>query len=308
MPSAEHEVHHAPGMGGVALRDELAQEPGKPPPRDLLTSVARAFEVLELVALAPEPIPVKAIASTLGISLGTAYHVVHTLEHGGYVVRLGQGRFGLGTKVGELSRVFSDRVDVLPVARLPLDDLAAQANEDAYLAVMRAGEVVVAEVIEGSASLHCGDLGVGFAQVAHSTALGKVLLAGTPSTDVDRYLAERRLSRLTANTLIDRRHIKRNLRAVSDLGIARDLEEFSDGVCCVACPVVDGDGDTIASIGVSVPSRRWRRDHERLTQMCRDSAQSVSQELLAAGLSLPASERLAGKSVRPRRVVQRATS
>ncbi len=226
-------------MGVGALRAELAT-PARPPPRDLLTSVARALEVLELVATAPGPLPAKAVASRLGISLGTAYHVLHTLEHGGYVVRLGQGCFGLGLKVCSLARLFTDGVDLLPAVRPALASLAEQAGEDAYLAVMRGGEIVVVDVVEGSPTLHVADLGVGFPEVAHSTALGKVLLAEARDDDIDHYLDAHRLVRMTARTLVDRRHVKRHLGAVRELGVARDLEEFADGVCCVAFPVRGG--------------------------------------------------------------------
>ena len=271
---------HMPGMDGAALREIVADQPAKAPPRDILTSVARAFEVLELIALAREPLPVKAVASRLGISLGTAYHVMHTLEHGGYVVRLGQGRFGLGSKLSELSRRFLGGVELLPVARPCLEALAEEAEEDAYLALMRGGEIVVAEVVEGSRELHCGDLGVGFAQVAHSTALGKVLLAAGPDDDLDYYLGERRLAPLTANTLVQRRHVKRHLHAVREAGVAHDIEEFSDGVCCVAFPVVDATGQTVASIGVSVPTEKWQARQNRLSALCHDAARRTSAQLL----------------------------
>ena len=270
-------------MGGGALRDELAGDAPKAPPRDLLTSVARALDVLELVAAAPEPLPVKAVASRLGITLGTAYHVMNTLEHGGYVVRLGQGRFGLGSKVSALTRGFADRLGPLPAMRPYLEELSERAGEDTYLAVMCGGEIIVADIVEGSPTLHCGDLGVGFSAVAHTTALGKILLAGSPDEDVDHYLGERRLTRLTAHTLVERRHVKRHLRVVRELGVARDLEEFADGVCCVAYPVVDPSGATVASIGLSVPTPRWRSQHEHLASLCEQAARAGSAALGAAG-------------------------
>lgn len=267
-------------MGGRgALRAELERAPAPPPP-DLLTSVARALEVLELVAREPEPLPVKAIAGRLGISLGTAYHVMHTLEHGGYVVRLGQGRFGLGSKMGLLTRTFTGHLDPVPAIRPHVGDLVEDAGEDAYVAVMRGGEVVVADVVESrDTGLHCGDLGIGFSQLAHTTAVGKVLLADIDSSEVDHYLRDRRLTRLTPYTLVERRHVKRQLRAVRDLGVARDLEEFAEGCCCVGFPVRDASGTTVAAVGISVPSARWRTESERLTAACALAADQGTRAL-----------------------------
>ena len=85
----ETTIGPAAGMQGGALRAVL--DAGREGPRDVLTSVSRALDVLEAVAASPLPLPAKAIAQSLEISLGTSYHVLHTLEHAGYVVRVGHG-------------------------------------------------------------------------------------------------------------------------------------------------------------------------------------------------------------------------
>ncbi len=270
------------GMRGAALRAAIGAERAGAQPKDLLSSVSRALEVLEVVASSPQPLPAKAVAQRLGLSLGTSYHVLHTLEHAGYVVRLGQGRFGLGGKVAALYRLFHDQFDLVPAVRPLLDELAGRAREDAYLAVYRDGEVAVAEVIEGSCALHVEGLEVGFSRVAHTTAIGKVLLAAAPREDVDGYLEERRLAAFTRKTLIERRHIKRHLGAVQELGMGKDLEELAEGCCCVAVPVVDASGETVAAIGLSTPTERWRRERGALEGLCAEVGSRASVALGAA--------------------------
>jgi len=266
------------GIGGGALRDAIHNGQGSAP-KDLLTSVGRALQVLETIAASPQPLPAKAVAQRLGISLGTSYHVLHTLEHAGYVVRLGQGRYGLGTKLPALYRGFHRQFDLIPPLRPLLTELADRAAEDVYMAVVRSGEIVVAEVVEGSQTLHFGDLGVGFSPVAHTTALGKVLLAAAPEATVDAYLHERRLRPFTRRTLVERRHIKRQLRAVEELGVAKDLEELAEGCCCVAVPVVDASGSAVAAIGLSAPADRWRGEQARFIQLCCEIGARASQTL-----------------------------
>ena len=190
-------------MRGAALRATvIAREPES---KDSLSSVRRALDVLEVIASSPRPIPAKAVAQQLGISLGTSYRVLHTLEDGGYVVRLGHGCFGLGGKVTSLSRLFQESLDVVRTLRPALERLAAEAEEDAYLALFRGGEIAVAEVVEGSSTLHVEGLEVGFSRVAHASALGKVLLAGCPDDTIDDYLGQQHLTALTPRTLVRRR-------------------------------------------------------------------------------------------------------
>lgn len=271
----ETTIGPAAGMQGGALRAVL--DAGREGPRDVLTSVSRALDVLEAVAASPLPLPAKAIAQSLEISLGTSYHVLHTLEHAGYVVRVGHGCYGLGSKVARLHRLFYEQFDLLPTVRPILSDLAEQTREDCYVAVFRGGEMIIVDLAEGTdGALHLPGVDVGFSRVAHTTALGKVLLAAVPEPILDDYLGARRLEAYTRRTLVERRHLKRNLGVVRELGVARDLEELSDGCCCVAVSIVGPQGHPVASIGLSCPAERWRLDHEVLTRMVQEAGEHAS--------------------------------
>lgn len=261
-------------MRGAALRAAvLAAEPG---PKDLLTTVERALEALETMADSPVPVPAKAVAQRLGISLGTSYRVLHTLEHSGYVVRLGHGCFGFSGKSASLTRLFQDGLDVVGAFRPALKRLAEETEQDAYLAILRGGEVAVAEVIEGANGLHVAGLDIGFTRVAHASALGKVLLAARPDEAIDDYLGQRPMVALTPLTLVERREIKDDLEAVREAGVGHDLEEVALGCCCVAAPVWDPRGAVVGSMGISVPAERWHREGARLTRICRSAAAQAS--------------------------------
>ncbi len=264
-------------MRGAALRAAvLAREPES---KDSLSSVKRALDVLEAIASSPRPVPAKAVAQQLGISLGTSYRVLHTLEDGGYVVRLGHGCFGLGGKVTSLSRLFQESLDVVRTLRPAIKRLAVEAEEDTYLALFRGGEIAVAEVVEGSRGMHVEGLEVGFSRVAHGTALGKVLLAACPDETIDDYLGQQELQAFTPHTLVRRRDIKSNLNAVRETGVGYDLEELAVGCCCVAAPVRDARGAVVGSVGLSAPTDRWRREEARLTRLCVSAAAQASRSL-----------------------------
>lgn len=252
---------------------------GHAAPRDRLSSVARALDALEVIAAASSPLAAKAVARRLGTSVGTAYHILHTLEHAGYVVRLAQGRFGLGPKLAGLQRTFHERIDLVPVARPFLDELARRAHEDAYLAVLRDDEIVIAEVVTASRDLHVAGLEVGFTRLAHATAIGKVLLAAAPEDFVAGYLGERALVPFTRRTLVERRHILRHLRVVHERGVGHDLQELVDGCCCVAVPVLDAAGATAGAIGISTSAERFGRERATLTDLCCEIGARASNAL-----------------------------
>lgn len=69
-----------------------------------ITSVQRALTVLDIVAAAPRPMPVKLLAEQAGLSLGTTYNLSRTLVHEGCLTTendglvLGPGYPGLGPR------------------------------------------------------------------------------------------------------------------------------------------------------------------------------------------------------------------
>jgi DNA-binding IclR family transcriptional regulator len=268
-------------MEGAALRAALraADTDG----RDHLASTGRALRALELISAAPGPLPAKALAQQLNASLGSSYRVLHTLEGEGYVVRLGHGCYGLGPKLSALFRLFQERFDVARVARPLMADLADELGEDIFLAVLRSGEVAVVEIVRGSRRLHLPEPGVGFIRVAHVTAIGKVLLAAQPPDEIDDYLRSRPLDACTSRTLVERREIADDLARVDDLGFGLSVEELSEGCCCVAAPVPDPWGGTVASLGLSVPLERFRAERERIVRRCRQNAAAAGRALAFDG-------------------------
>jgi DNA-binding IclR family transcriptional regulator len=112
---------------------------------------------------------------------------------------------------------------------------------------------------------------VGALSPLHCTALGKAYLAfGTRVVPVN-------FARFTASTIVDRAALETDLVEARRLGYARDDEEFSPGVRCVASAIRDGNGRMVAAVGLSGPTARL--DLNRLAdlgRLVRDRTAEVS--------------------------------
>ncbi|HEX5523960.1 MAG TPA: IclR family transcriptional regulator C-terminal domain-containing protein [Pedococcus sp.] len=215
---------------------ELAVARG-PEPDDLVQSVSRALRVLEVVTASPG-LPVKAIARRSGLNLSTTYHLVRTLAYEGYVRRLADGCYDVGT---ELPRRFHDVVESLcrpPQSRDVLSHLVQVTGLSAYLGRLSASGMVVAEVIEGPGSPYLEDFEVGLEVAAHATALGKALLAAMPRATRREYLrSQGGLPAFTAQTVTDPDVLEGWLRSVDRAAPVVEHGEYRDGVACAAALV-----------------------------------------------------------------------
>lgn len=239
-------------------------------PSDLIGSAQRVLRVLEVVAAEGDGITAKAVARRAGYKLGTTYHLLNTLVHEGYLIRLGHGRgFGLGYKIGGLFTQLCRKVDAGDHVRHELTALHLEAGAPAYYTVFRARSVVVAAVADSAEHPRAEPLGFGFHEAPHATAFGKVMLASLGRRERWEYLAEKGLPRLTPATTVAEDRLENELAHISRAGLAHEIEEFLPRVACVAAPVPDSEGRIVGAVAFSVPVDTFfsrRRHLERILQ------------------------------------------
>ncbi|GKQ35320.1 IclR family transcriptional regulator [Streptomyces sp. A012304] len=221
----------------------------------LITSVQRAFRLLEAVGAHANGAPAKQLARETGLPLATAYHLLRTLVHDGYLRKLDDGGFILGDKLRTLHTGGRGQA-LLSRVRPALAALRDELSTAAYLTFYEDGEIRVAEIVDGPRAPRV-DLWVGFEDAAHATALGKTVLRELDDEARKDYLSRHQLADLTPRTITDPPELLRRLDAAPLAPAVTDLEEYTLGTVCVAVPVYSGD--TLGSLGVSLPADRLSR-------------------------------------------------
>jgi DNA-binding IclR family transcriptional regulator len=261
----------------LAGRDEV-------PVKGTLHSVERALRALELVARTGDGITAKAVARRLGCTLSTSYNVLNTLVAAGYLVRLPDARgYGLGYQVADLAEVLWDELRVTSDVRNVVTRLHVEADAAAYLAVYRDADVVVGYVADSASRPRVPPLDVGYAQGAHATAYGKVLLAALPPERRRAVLDRTGLPAYTRNTICDPRRLHAELDALRDAAVAVQVEEYRAGIACLAAPVRRPDGAVVGALAVSVPVGRFAAARPALESALPRFAAEVAHAMASSG-------------------------
>ena len=95
----------------------------------------------------------------------------------------------------------------------------------------------------------------------HVVPSGLVIMAHWPKEQIERYL-NRRLVRLTPNTVTDPQMIRARLVDISAQGYVWVYEEFVEGINSVAAPVVEEGGLITAALHVHGPAYRFPGDSD----------------------------------------------
>jgi IclR family transcriptional regulator, pca regulon regulatory protein len=94
------------------------------------------------------------------------------------------------------------------------------------------------------------NLSVGARVPAYPTSMGRVLLAGLGPEMLDRYFASVQLAALTPRTVTDEAKLREIVAQVREQGWSVVDQELEDGLCSIAAPVYDRDGDVFAALTI----------------------------------------------------------
>jgi IclR family transcriptional regulator, KDG regulon repressor len=139
-----------------------------------------------------------------------------------------------------------------------LRDLVHLCRETANLGVLDRREILFVAQFESMEMLRMTHA-VGTRVPAHSSSMGKALLATLPDAEVDElYRSVRKLERLTPNSIVDKRSLREQLHKVRQEGVAYDFEENHAGLFCVGAVVRNFTNKPVAAMSISMPIQRMR--------------------------------------------------
>ena len=214
-------------------------------------SVDRAFDLLELLTLSEQGLTLSEVSQKLRIPRSSAHYLIQSLAGRGYLERNSVGRaYVLGLGVAKFANSAPARSQLRLITRPFLQNLVREVGLTAQFGVLDGAEALIIDRVGAP-----GDIGfdcwVGRHLELHCTALGKALIAHLPDVEVKKLFAGRGLPRHNTNTICSLDTFKAHLAEVRATGFAFDNEEHELGVRCVAAPVFNYLGNTIAAIGFS---------------------------------------------------------
>ena len=222
-----------------------------------IRSVEKTMRILDAVASGDEGVSLGDLARQIEMSKGTLHRFLATLRVGGYVDQDPvTKRYVLGLRFHQFSQSMLRQNTLLAKSQPVMRRLVQRWSETVTLAVLDGTEVHYVDAQESTDPLRYSVKAGGRAP-AHATALGKVLLAGLTDDEVRRRHAGQRLSRYTPRTHTSLVGLLRALRQVRHDGHACDDQEFIEGIRCLAAPIREYTGRTIAALSISGPAFRF---------------------------------------------------
>ncbi|MFE7398491.1 IclR family transcriptional regulator [Streptomyces sp. NPDC057557] len=214
----------------------------------LIGSVQRALRLLEAVGAHRDGAPAKQLAREAGLPLPTAYHLLRTLTHEGYL-RRENGVFLFGTAAerlvdeGSLQNRRSRMTESLSRWR---DTIGVPV----YCAVYREGEIELIAVADNPTT-PAVDEWASFRETGHAHAIGQCLLSQLDEKAREDHLDRHPVRPLTRYSVRDRSAFLERLRSLERMEPVIERQEYALGTVCAAIPITAGFN--AAAMAISVP-------------------------------------------------------
>ncbi len=268
-----------------------------------MSSVAKVFGILEaIVAHQARGLAYSEVVAKTQAPKATAHRLLKSLVRLGYLrFDAETGRYFGHLKLAVLGSAVISHFDLTGCVRPHLVKLQAATGHTCNLGILNGAVGIYLDKLEPPVAFGIKLYSaIGKPFPLHCTGMGKVLLAGLPPARRRRILA-RRLEPYTTNTITDPALLAKELQEAADCGYAVDREEITRGIICVAAPIVDGQGETVAAISVAFAAYvEQERGIESEIQAVVACASEVSRELAGRnGGERPPARRGAGRAPRP---------
>lgn len=215
----------------------------------------KALDVLEVLADRPD-LGLSELSTRTGVSKASTYRVLSTLEARGFVAKDPLTRkYTPGVKLISMSCAVVARIDLVTAARPFVVELQGAFDETVNVGILADGEVLYVDMMESAQGLRMSAT-VGARHPVHSTALGKAILSGLPSSEARELLTAYRRTALTPKTIVGLEALMDDLRVTADRGYSIDDEENEVGARCVGIPIRDYTGLPVGALSISGPVAR----------------------------------------------------
>ncbi|HEX9065387.1 MAG TPA: IclR family transcriptional regulator [Streptosporangiaceae bacterium] len=272
--------------GNPVEPDELAVTEGAASPvaaaprdSDFVQSLDRGLAVIRAFGPDRERLSLSEVARATGLTRAAARRFLLTLVKLGYVRSDGR-EFSLRPRVLELGYAYLSGLALPDVAQPHLEELSEKLHESSSISVLDGQQIVyIARV--ATKRIMTVAISVGTRFPAYAASMGRVLLAGLPEDELDKYLTEATFEAFTAQTETDPGRLRELIAEAGQQGYSIVDQELEEGLRAIAAPIRDSSGAVTAAINVSAHASRYSTDDmlTRLLPALLDTAAQIETDL-----------------------------
>jgi IclR family pca regulon transcriptional regulator len=246
--------------------------------KDFVEALARGLEVIRSFDRIHAKQTISQISERTLLARPTVLRLLLTLEELGYV-RNQDNLYSLTPKVVDLGMAYVSALGLYGAAKPHMENLSKEVDQTISIAELDGSDIVYTGRVEVPKIVSVG-VTVGARLPSASTALGRVLLAAVPDSELHVVLSTPSLSMYMPRTRFTAEQIRPRLQKVREQGWAESDEDLQYGVQAIAAPIRGEDGQVFAAIGLGTHTSEIEKGivRERYLPLLLETARSIEND------------------------------
>jgi IclR family pca regulon transcriptional regulator len=246
--------------------------------KDFVEALARGLEVIRSFDRIHAKQTISQISERTLLARPTVLRLLLTLEELGYV-RNQDNLYSLTPKVVDLGMAYVSALGLYGTAKPHMENLSKEVDQTISLAELDGSDIVYTGRVEVPKIVSVG-VTVGARLPSASTALGRVLLAAVPDSELHNVLSTPSLSMYMPRTRFTAEQIRPRLQTVREQGWAESDEDLQYGVQAIAAPIRGEDGNVFAAIGLGTHTSEIEKGivRERYLPLLLETARNIESD------------------------------
>jgi DNA-binding IclR family transcriptional regulator len=217
----------------------------------LTQSVTRALGILSCFSNGQPELRVTDFAKMLSLTQSNVSRLLATMVSLGYVSKdESTGYYRLGNEIITLGGIALNHYEIRKQALPELYETEKMTGFDSNLAILEGETIFYLAHVDSYSSPRMYTF-IGRRNPLHSTAIGKVLLAGMEEAESGELLSAEALTAFTDKTVTDKSALLRQFEQIRRQGYAVEEEELALGRACMAAPIRGRNGKIVAGMSIS---------------------------------------------------------
>lgn len=213
-------------------------------------ALEKGMAILEMLASSKDPLGVTEIFEQNGLPKSSIFTILNVLENLGYVMKTEEGKYHLTLKLYNVGLERLTKLDIRQAARPEMEWIAANMKFTVHLAILENDKALYIDKINGPGFVQFSTH-IGQTQMLHNSAVGKMLAAYLKEEQLVQAIEKHGMPKTTEHTMTSFEAFKQFLKSVREKGYAIEDEEGEVGIRCIAVPIIDHKGNSIASLGIT---------------------------------------------------------
>ncbi len=245
-------------------------------------SLVKALTLLDSFLTKPE-MNINELAEIANLPKTTAFRLASSLEEGGLIVKQRKTShdvtYRMSLKMLTYGNHVKKQLKYNEIAYPHMKKLNEAIDELVHITIMEGNEAVYVDTIDSSKPLRLV-VKVGARAPLYAGSAPKLLLSSKSDEELDQYLNEIELKKITPNTLMNKEEVKQEIKKIREKGYSISYSEHFKDTVGLSYPIYDHEGNMVAAIGVSMPVIDFSKEKEvHILSELENTAKKVWQDL-----------------------------